>query len=632
MKPRHIAILGVPLAVALVSCDQGAKRPIRASYPRPVLEQGLAPNPRTIPINPRRNLGASLTPRPRPAVEVLLEAVATAFASGQQNYKAGHLEKARRDFDRATDWILLSGIELQSDPRLQDLFDRIVDTVYAHEMAAYREGDGFTEQRVEPAAIDEIAEMTFPVDPRMKERVERELSGLRHDLPITVNDHVLSYLNFFQTPRGRAIVEGGLRRAGRYRPMIARILAEEGVPQDLIYLAQAESAFKPLALSRARALGMWQFMSYTGREYGLRRSWWVDDRQDPEKATRAAARHLRDLFEVFGDWPLVLAAYNSGAGNVSRAIERTGYADFWQLYNRNVLPNETRNYVPIIMALTLIAKDPARYGINVEPEPPLLTDRIKPGHPIDLRLAAETIDVSVDALKDLNPHMLRLVTPADPDFELHLPAGAAERFFAEIAAIPQEKWVSWRRHRVVEGETLSGIAGKYRIATAAIADANGIESSTKLQVGDKLIIPAAAAPATSKTVRYRVRRGDTLENIAEQFDVTVAELKKWNGVRGRKVNRGVTLKVYPGGRPEPRKASAKTKSQVASAGRSTPTAQVQVTNAGATVHRVRQGETLWSIARAYQTTVEALRAANSFLMDRQLRAGDQLTILMPTGN
>lgn len=630
MTPRRLSISIVLLAAALISCDQSAKRPVRASRPAPVVEQAALPMPREIPLNTRRYMGPNLVPPPRPAIEFLLENVAAAFASGEQNYKAGHLEKARRDFDRATDWLLTSGIDVQSDPRHQDLFDRIVDTVYAYEMAAFREGDGFTEQKAEPAAIDEIAEMTFPVDPRLKEKVERELSGILHDLPITVNDHVLSYLNFFQTPRGRAIVEGGLRRAGRYRSMISRILAEEGVPQDLIYLAQAESGFKPLALSRARALGMWQFMSYTGREYGLRRTWWVDDRQDPEKATRAAARHLRDLYEEFGDWPLVLAAYNSGAGNVSRAIQRTGYADFWQLYNRNVLPRETRNYVPIIMALTIIAKDPARYGINVQPDPPFVTDRIKPGHPIDLRLVAETIDVPFDALKELNPHLLRMVTPTDPDFEMHLPEGTAERFFAEIAAIPQENWVSWRRHRVVEGETLSGIAGKYRISTAAIASANELDPKAELQVGDKLIIPASAPAASNKSVRYRVRRGDTLETIAEQFSVTVADLKKWNRIRGSRVNRGVTLKVYPGGLLEPRKASTKPKLQTTSA----KLAEVKLESAptetgGPRVHHVRQGETLWSIARAYQTTVEALRAANSFLMSRQLRVGDQLTIMMP---
>src|SRR5690348_1326095 len=244
--------------------------------------------------------------------------------------------------------------------------------------------------------------------------------------------------------------------------MIRRVLAEEGMPGDLIYLAQAESAFQPQALSRAGARGLWQFMSYRGKQYGLEHSWWLDERQDPEKATRAAAHHLRDLYEMFGDWYLVMAAYNSGPGTVQHAVERTGYADFWELYKANVLPQETRNYVPIILALTLISKDPARYGIDFVPDEPLEVDRVQPGHAVDLRLAAETIDVDVDTLRLLNPQLLRLVTPSDPRFVLQIPAGKAEEFEKGMAEIPPQNWVTWRRHRVEEGETLSSIARRYR--------------------------------------------------------------------------------------------------------------------------------------------------------------------------
>ena len=292
-----------------------------------------------------------------------------------------------------------AAIDPNSDPQLSELFHRVVDTVYTYELQAFRAGDGFNEAPAVPAPIDEVAEMTFPVDPRLRARAEEAAKNISHDLPVTVNDEVLSFLNFFQTPRGRAIVETGLRRAGRYREMIARVLAEEGVPQDLIYLAQAESAFQPTALSRAGARGMWQFVAYRGQEYGLRHTWWLDERQDPEKATRAAAQHLRDLYKMFGDWYLAMAAYNCGPGNVQKAVERTGYADFWELYRRNVLPKETKNYVPIILALTLIAKDAPHYGIQAEPESPVPSDMVKPGRAIDLRLVAETIDVDVDTLR-----------------------------------------------------------------------------------------------------------------------------------------------------------------------------------------------------------------------------------------
>jgi len=361
-------------------------------------------------------------------------------------------------------------------------------------------------------------------------------------------------------------VETGLRRAGRYRDMISRVLQEEGLPQDLIYLAQAESAFQPLALSRAGARGIWQFVAWRGNQYGLRHTWWVDERQDPEKATHAAARHLRDLYAIYGDWYLAMAAYNCGPGNVQKGIERTGYADFWELYRRNVLPRETKNYVPIIVALTLIAKDAAHYGIQAEPEAPAPSDVVKPGRAIDLRLVAETIDVDVETLRTLNPSLLRLATPDDPSFELHLPAGTTERFSAEIADIPADKWVSWRKHRVEAGETLTSIGKKYHVTPTAIAAANNLEHGAALAGGEKLIIPATQSQAEVKRrlVSYRVRRGDTLLGIADRYSVSPDDVRKWNRLRSNHVNRGMVLRIYTlGGAPEARPARARSKSKKA---------------------------------------------------------------------
>ena len=499
----------------------------------------------------------------------LIAKVQEKFASGEQNFKAGHLEAARRDFDAAVDLLLLSGYDLDRDAELHELFRKVVDTVYTYELQAFHAGDGFQETPAVPAPIDEVADMTFPVDPRLKGRAEEAAKSISHDLPLTVNDEVLSFLNFFQTPRGRAIVETGLSRSGKYRDMIARILREEGVPQDLIYLAQAESAFQPAALSRAGARGIWQFVPWRGNEYGLKRSWWVDERQDPEKATRAAAQHLRDLYGLFGDWYLAMAAYNCGPGNVQKGIERTGYADFWELYRRNVLPRETKNYVPIIVALTLIAKDAAHYGIHPELEKPVLSDVVKPGSAVDLRLVAETIDADVETLRSLNPSLLRLATPDDPSFELHLPVGTAEKFSNEIADIPAEKWVSWRRHRVEPGETLTSLAKKYQVTAAAIAAANSLGGSTALTAGDKLIIPATqpAGETKSRLVRYRVRKGDTLGGIADQFSVSTDQLRKWNALKSARVSRGMVLRVYTiGGAPEARPARSRVSSKKKSTG------------------------------------------------------------------
>jgi membrane-bound lytic murein transglycosylase D len=520
--------------------------------------------------NPARKTFPSVLPAIPNGREYLIQRVQEKFAAGEQNYKAGHLEAARRDFDDAVDWMLESGYDPNSDAKLSELFHRVVDTVYAYELQAFRAGDGFSEAPAVPAPIDEVAEMTFPVDPGLKARAELAAKNISHDLPLTVNDEVLSFLNFFQTPRGRAIVETGLRRAGRYREMIARVLREEGVPQDLIYLAQAESAFQPLALSRAGARGIWQFVPYRGQQYGLRHTWWIDERQDPEKATRAAAQHLRDLYHLFGDWYLAMAAYNCGPGNVQKAIERTGYADFWELYNRKVLPRETKNYVPIILALTLIAKDAPHYGIQADPEQPVPYDVVKPGRAIDLRLVAETIDVDLETLRSLNPALLRLTTPDDTTFELHLPPGTAGRFSAEIADIPADKWVSWRRHRVASGETLAAIAKKYRVTPASIAEANTLERGAPLEPGEKLIIPASRPEAETKSrlVRYRVRKGDTLAGVADQFSVTPEEVRKWNRLKSARVSRGMVLRIYTvGGPPETRAARATVKSKRRSTGR-----------------------------------------------------------------
>ena len=476
----------------------------------------------------------------------LIEKVREKFASGEGNFKAGHLEAARKDFDDAVDWMLESGYDPDGDPALGALFHHVVDSVYAYELQAFRGGEGFTAVAAVPAPIDEVAAVTLPADPRLKERAEEAAKSVSHDLPLAVNDEVLSFLNFFQTPKGRDIVENGLRRSGRYRDMILRVLKEEGLPQDLIYLAQAESAFQPLALSRAGARGIWQFVAYRGQQYGLRHTWWIDERQDPEKATHAAAQHLRDLYGLFGDWYLTMAAYNCGPGNVQKAIERTGYADFWELYKRKALPLETKNYVPIIIALTLIAKDAAHYNIQADPEAPVPTDAVKPGRPIDLRLVAETIDVDLETLRALNPSLLRMATPDDPAFELHLPQGTGEKFTSQIAAIPPDKWISWRRHRVEPGETLASVAKKYRVAAAAIADANNIERTATLEPGTKLTIPATQLTTETKRllVSYRVRRGDTLLGIADRFNVDSEDVRRWNRLRSNRVSRGMVLRIY----------------------------------------------------------------------------------------
>jgi membrane-bound lytic murein transglycosylase D len=299
----------------------------------------------------------------------------------------------------------------------------------------------------------------------------------------------------------------------------------------------------------------------------------------------------------------------------------------------------------------LIAKDPARYGIDVQPEPPLQTDKVKPGHQLDLRLVGDALDVDIETLRELNPELLRLTTPADPAFVLRLPEGTAERFSTEMAAIPPEKWLTWRQHRVEEGETLASVAQKFHVTAASLVEANNLNDGTSgtpsihaaLDAGTKLIIPlgAESQPTLGKLLRYRTRRSDSLESVADEFDVSVTELKQWNHLRGDKVVAGMRLKIYPGGitpptseakttanaPPPSTRPSAATVSMASAAARHTGVSAANSSASGqAVVHTAQRGETLYSIARAYMTTVEALRASNRFLLSRPLQAGDRLTI------
>jgi len=632
-------ILGV-LALITTSCDTGEKHSAKAA-PAP---QAMAPAIAAPAAAPALKV-AEPPPAPKPdPVDGMVAAAEKEYQAGQANYAAGHLDAAKQNFDRAFDELTQGPVDVKNDPRLQQEFDKIVEGTSQLEVQALKQGDGFTEQKSLPAPIDEANEVTFPVDPKIKATAEAELKATHFDLPLTLNDYVAGYINFYtNSPKGHATVERALTRAGRYREMIERILREEGVPQDLIYLAQAESGFQPLALSRAGARGLWQFMASRATGYDLNRNWWVDERQDPEKATRAAARHLKDLYNQFGDWYLAMAAYNSGPGNVQQAVQRTGFADFWELYRRNVLPKETKNYVPIILAMAIIAKNPKQYGLDdIQVDPPLQVDKVTIDYPVDLRLVAECVDVSLDNLQDLNPSLLRMTTPKEGTFELNLPAGSKQKYLEAIAAIPVDKRVWWRYHKVAGGETLASIAKEYRTTPAAITELNGL-TANEISPDTKLIIPIAEgkhAPGDVETLvfsrhatRYRVRRGDTVLSVADDFGVPPQKLRQWNRLKGNELRKGRTLYIYrplPSGRAEPEMQTAakshpsynlQTSTKAASKAKAgTPEAP-----AGGRTHTVQPGETLYSIANDYGTTVDALRRENK-LASALLHPGDVLVI------
>ena len=571
----------------------------------------------------------------------LIARVEKEYQAGLENYQAGNADAAKQNFDNAFNALLGSNLDVRSDDRLGKEFNRIVEGINHLDIGA--RSDSEAAQQSEPAPIDETNGITPAADPNVKAKAQAEIKSTHSDLPLMMTDQVAGYISYFSN-RGRGQFERALARSGRYREMMLPILKEEGVPQDLIYLAQAESGFHALAVSRAGARGIWQFMGSRARGYGLSHSMWVDDRQDPEKSTRAAARHLKDLYNEFGDWYLAMAAYNSGPGTVQAAVRRTGYADFWELYRRNVLPKETRNYVPIILAVTIMAKNPSQYGLEgVAMDRPAAYDTVTINYPIDIRLVAECVDAAPSEIQDLNPSLLRLATPKEGRFEIHLPAGTKDRYETAVANIPPGMRLWWRYRTVHPGDTLASLARTYRTTAKSIAEANHLDERG-LEADGKLIIPVVpgkrplsdTATYARRITRYKVRKGDTVETVADNLGVPAQMIRRWNGLRGdslrgRKVL-AVHLPVTPSsgdietastqpprsakpttGKKATHTASNKSSSAKSSAARSAASASENAEGpepAAVVHHKVKSGETFYSIAANYKTTVAALKRSN----------------------
>jgi membrane-bound lytic murein transglycosylase D len=526
------------LVLAFVGCT-----PTDTAGPARQPAQATAP-PLPAPVAPQP------APAPRPTAEQqrarqLIGQVESAYAAGDADYRKGMLAEAKTQFDHAVDLMLSSGLDIKADPQLQDEFDKIVDEVNGLEMEALKQGNGFVpKEEITPA--EAASDVTFAVDPNLVAKATADLAPTKSDLPLVSNEYVAAFINFFAyTQKGHNTLEHSFERSGRYKTMIQRVLAEEGVPQDLIYLAVAESGFQPQAVNRkSKAGGMWQFMP--GPYYGLTRNAYVDERFDPEKSTRAYGRYMKFLYDQLGDWYLAMAAYDHGAGNMQHAVQRTGYADFWELYKRGELPKETANYVPEIVAAIIIANHPQQYGFDdVTLDPPVLTDTVTIDYSIDLRLVSDLVGAPVDEIEALNPSLLRMVTPPDAPFDLHLPAGTATLFAQRAAAIPEARRNSWRYHPVTAGDTLASVAQEYRVPVAELASANQLTSSQSLAGIDALVVPVpVVAEPLARTRLYTVRRGDTLVTIADRFGVSLSQLRRWNGIpSGIRVEAGRHLRV-----------------------------------------------------------------------------------------
>jgi peptidoglycan lytic transglycosylase D len=514
------------LAFSLAGC------PSQHGRTAPPPPQATAP---PLPVTPPPQAAAPAQPAPNAAeqqrVRALIAQVEAAYAAGNTDYSKGKLPDAKVQFDRAVDLMLSSGIDIKSNPQLEDEFEKIVDQVNALEMEALKQGNGFVpKEEITPS--EAASDVTFAVDPNLVAKATADLATTKSDLPLVMNDYVAAFINFFaNTQKGHNTLLHSFERAGLYKGMIQRILAEEGVPQDLIYLAVAESGFQPRAVNRrSRAGGMWQFMPHG--EYGLARSAYVDERFDPEKSTLAYARYMKFLYNQLGDWYLAMAAYDHGAGNIQREVAKTGYADFWELYKRHELPSETQNYVPEILAAIIIANHPQQYGFDdITLDPPVLTDTVTINYSIDLRLVSDLVGAPVDEIEALNPSLLRMVTPPDDPFDLHLPAGTATMFDQRVALIPEDRRSAWRYHPVAAGDTLASVAAAYRVPVAELARANQLGRDDSIAGLQALVVPVPPSPERmTRTRLYIVRRGDTLVTIADRFGVSLTQLRRWNGI------------------------------------------------------------------------------------------------------
>lgn len=590
-------------------------------------------------ISTSRATPAALQREPEPEVQpeldsMLDEAISRSVDSYQRAlefYRVGELESARDWFDRSLSALLDVDPVLQGDPTLESHYRDLMDNI--HELLSLwpETPSGSTLQDEAGSPVDDLQDVDAESAPQPK--VDAVTGEVVYDIPIEINGRVQTFLDLYQG-KWRAQFARAYRRSGRHMDMILRVLGEEGMPLDLAYIPHVESAFKPKALSRVRAFGLWQFMAGTGRNYGLRIDYWVDERAHPEKATRAAARYLKMLYGMFGDWNLAMASYNAGEYKVQRGLRRSGVDNFWSLAKTRYLRRETKNFVPAILAAIIIYRDPAKYGFDPEDrEPAWEFESITVEGPVDLMVMAECARTDLISLRALNPELRRnTVYPDGSSYSLRVPVGRGETTLARLAAIPPGKRIRQVEHVLRRGETLSLLASKYGTSVRAIQTANNISDPRRVRAGSRLIVPLTdglyAARWLTSTEQdaqgrkvYTVRRGDNPYRIARRHKLSLNDLLRWNGLTRRSV-------IHPGDRIYLQPAGAGNAVAVA---RARPVAKDPVAGQRRSAYVVRRGDTLSRIAWRQGVDLEDLLAWNELHVRSVIRPGDRLLLRSVTG-
>ncbi|MGO8987964.1 MAG: LysM peptidoglycan-binding domain-containing protein [bacterium] len=457
---------------------------------------------------------------------------------------------------------------------------------------------------------------------------EPQKEGPDFDIPIVINAKVEHFIQYFQTT-ARKVFANWLARSERYIPSMKSLLRENGLPEDLVYLALIESGFNPHAYSRSKASGPWQFIYLTGKKYGLRSNWWIDERRDPEKSTIAAAKYLKDLHDTFACWYLAAAGYNAGEKKIAAAMKRYGTEDFWELTKYRYLKRETKDYVPQIIAAALIAKEPEKYGfVGIQYQEPLRYEKVTVPEVTDLRLIAKACEVDLDDIKDLNPELSRWCTPPNfPDYEIKIPSGKKELFLKNFEALPPGERFQFRTHSVKRGETLAGIARLYGVDLQPILELNRLNKKSRLSKGMDLLIPlpkdhdqklvamvkkesyGGNRHSKPKETTYTIKKGDSLWSIANEMGINVGALSSWNNLYPEK-------KLMPGDKLEIRMTKAH--GALDDPHGKQPGKEIS--------YVVKEGDTLWTIAKKFNLTVSEIKTWNHLNGSNRIHPEDRLKL------